>query len=175
MPYFISSFSHGHFYHIPTLSEVVADGQDGLWLTQFKGGGFYSFHDLELSPSSQLTCSLPSWTLTTRTGPCSCSACRRGARTGWSTLLCSSSTLFSQVPVNPDNVSPAKSCSRTFSAGQGDNKGEKVGEYEQGKTNYSCRLVTWRVTSSILLTKKTAEEEGICLITDSQPAKPNVS
>ena len=29
--------SHGHFYHIPTLSEVVADGQDGLWVTQFKG------------------------------------------------------------------------------------------------------------------------------------------
>jgi len=29
--------THGHFYHIPTLSEVVADGQDGLWLTQFKG------------------------------------------------------------------------------------------------------------------------------------------
>ena len=31
-------FSHGHFYTIPTKSEIVADGQDGLWLTQFKGG-----------------------------------------------------------------------------------------------------------------------------------------
>ena len=30
--------SHGHFYTIPTKSEVVADGQNGLWLTQFKGG-----------------------------------------------------------------------------------------------------------------------------------------
>ena len=29
--------THGHFYHIPTLSEIVADGQDGLWLTEFKG------------------------------------------------------------------------------------------------------------------------------------------
>ena len=29
--------THGHFYHIPTMSEVVADGQDGLWLTKFKG------------------------------------------------------------------------------------------------------------------------------------------
>jgi len=28
---------HGHFYTIPTKSEIVADGQDGLWLTQFKG------------------------------------------------------------------------------------------------------------------------------------------
>lgn len=31
-------YSHGHFYTIPTKSEIVADGQDGLWLTQFKGG-----------------------------------------------------------------------------------------------------------------------------------------
>ena len=30
--------SHGHFYTIPTSSEIVADGQDGLWLTEFKGG-----------------------------------------------------------------------------------------------------------------------------------------
>ena len=30
--------SHGHFYTIPTKSEIVADGQDGLWLTEFKGG-----------------------------------------------------------------------------------------------------------------------------------------
>merc|ERR1712241_1636054 len=28
---------HGHFYTIPTKSEIVADGQDGLWVTQFKG------------------------------------------------------------------------------------------------------------------------------------------
>ena len=32
------NISHGHFYTIPTKSEIVADGQDGLWLTQFKGG-----------------------------------------------------------------------------------------------------------------------------------------
>ena len=29
--------SHGHFYTIPTKSEIVADGQEGLWLTEFKG------------------------------------------------------------------------------------------------------------------------------------------
>ena len=28
---------HGHFYTIPTKSEIVADGQEGLWLTEFKG------------------------------------------------------------------------------------------------------------------------------------------
>lgn len=27
----------GHFYHIPTLSNILAAGQDGLWMTQFKG------------------------------------------------------------------------------------------------------------------------------------------
>ena len=34
----VLTLSHGHFYTIPTKSEIVADGQDGLWLTQFKGG-----------------------------------------------------------------------------------------------------------------------------------------
>jgi len=27
----------GHFYHIPTVSNVLANGQEGLWMTQFKG------------------------------------------------------------------------------------------------------------------------------------------
>ena len=40
------NISHGHFYTIPTKSEIVADGQDGLWLTQFKGGKKSKFYEL---------------------------------------------------------------------------------------------------------------------------------
>ena len=29
---------NGQFYHLPTFSNVVATGQDGLWMTEFKGG-----------------------------------------------------------------------------------------------------------------------------------------
>ena len=29
---------NGQFYHLPTFSNVVANGQDGLWMTEFKGG-----------------------------------------------------------------------------------------------------------------------------------------
>ena len=29
---------NGQFYHMPTFSNVVANGQDGLWMTEFKGG-----------------------------------------------------------------------------------------------------------------------------------------
>ena len=28
----------GQYYHLPTYSSVVATGQDGLWMTEFKGG-----------------------------------------------------------------------------------------------------------------------------------------
>ena len=28
----------GHYYHLPTISNIVANGQDGLWMTEFKGG-----------------------------------------------------------------------------------------------------------------------------------------
>jgi len=27
----------GHFYHVPTVSSIIANGQEGLWMTQFKG------------------------------------------------------------------------------------------------------------------------------------------
>ncbi|XP_023324477.1 uncharacterized protein LOC111698387 [Eurytemora carolleeae] len=27
----------GHYYHIPTVSNVIANGQEGLWMTSFKG------------------------------------------------------------------------------------------------------------------------------------------
>ena len=51
--------SHGHFYTIPTSSEIVADGQDGLWLTEFKGGMKYNClaetDDDTLSPVNLLT------------------------------------------------------------------------------------------------------------------------
>ena len=33
---------NGQFYHLPTFSNVVATGQDGLWMTEFKGGVFSS-------------------------------------------------------------------------------------------------------------------------------------
>merc|ERR1712130_723039 len=53
---------NGQFYHLPTFSNIVATGQDGLWMTEFKGATLLSLFSarrraLEIS-SSQQGCSL---------------------------------------------------------------------------------------------------------------------
>ena len=81
--------SHGHFYTIPTSSEIVADGQDGLWLTEFKGGKSKIIFLLDNQMMTYKWTSWPRWwTRTTTTGRCSSSAWPRTARTsssqpGW--------------------------------------------------------------------------------------------
>ena len=107
---------NGQFYHLPTFSNVVATGQDGLWMTEFKGGVLTSEPSWkwpQLSKRSwtyskinkecqchhnyhhQRLCWLPSWRRTTHPGPSLSSARRRGlaissSLQGWSSSSWSS-------------------------------------------------------------------------------------
>ena len=105
------------------MSEVVADGQDGLWLTMFKGVNLLT---------AIVDTDYDNWAVFVQ---CMQEGGKNRLVTPSSTSIMATITLSLQISVHQDNVSPAKSCSRTWSAGQGDNKGKDVLKTDDNNNN----------------------------------------